>query len=74
MNAALDLSVPLKVDLAAGPNWLDVESLDASDAAARNPGERRPVMPAAHPLVARPEGPEHRGFFDFAGGNPIACR
>src|SRR5262249_26285563 len=25
MTTALDLSVPLKVDLAAGPNWLDVE-------------------------------------------------
>ncbi len=24
MTGALDLSVPLKVDLAAGPNWLDV--------------------------------------------------
>jgi DNA polymerase-1 len=27
MNTALDLSVPLKVDLAAGPNWLDVEEI-----------------------------------------------
>ena len=27
MTGALDLSVPLKVDLAAGPNWLDVEPL-----------------------------------------------
>jgi DNA polymerase-1 len=25
MTGALDLKVPLKVDLAAGPNWLDVE-------------------------------------------------
>ena len=28
MNTALDLSVPLKVDLAAGPNWLDVETIE----------------------------------------------
>ncbi len=28
MTSALALDVPLKVDLAAGPNWLDVESLD----------------------------------------------
>jgi DNA polymerase-1 len=27
MNTALDLDVPLKVDLASGPNWLDVEAL-----------------------------------------------
>ena len=27
MTTALDLTVPLKVDLAAGPNWLDVETL-----------------------------------------------
>jgi DNA polymerase-1 len=27
MMTALDLSVPLKVDLAAGPNWLDVEPI-----------------------------------------------
>ena len=28
MNSALDLDVPLKVDIAIGPNWLDVETLD----------------------------------------------
>jgi DNA polymerase-1 len=28
MTTALDLRVPLKVDLAYGPNWLDVEPLD----------------------------------------------
>ena len=28
MTTALDLSVPLKVDLAAGPNWLDVEGIE----------------------------------------------
>jgi DNA polymerase-1 len=28
MMTALDLTVPLKVDLAAGPNWLDVQPLD----------------------------------------------
>ena len=28
MTQALTLDVPLKVDLAAGPNWLDVEDLD----------------------------------------------
>ena len=27
MTTARDLSVPLKVDLASGPNWLDVEPL-----------------------------------------------
>jgi DNA polymerase-1 len=27
MTTALDLDVPLKVDLAAGPNWLDVQAL-----------------------------------------------
>ena len=27
MTGALDLSVPLKVDLASGPNWLDVEPI-----------------------------------------------
>ena len=29
MTTALDLSVPLQVDLAAGPNWLDVESIES---------------------------------------------
>ncbi len=29
MNSALDLDVPLKVDIGAGPNWLDVADLDA---------------------------------------------
>jgi hypothetical protein len=28
MATALDLAVPLKVDLAAGPNWLDTRPLD----------------------------------------------
>jgi DNA polymerase-1 len=28
MTGALDLKVPLKVDLATGSNWLDVEALD----------------------------------------------
>ncbi|HMB08838.1 MAG TPA: DNA polymerase I [Isosphaeraceae bacterium] len=28
MTTALDLAVPLKVDLAAGPNWLDIRPLD----------------------------------------------
>ena len=27
MTTAMALDVPLKVDLAAGPNWLDVEDL-----------------------------------------------
>ena len=27
MAGALPLSVPLKVDVAAGPNWLDVEDV-----------------------------------------------
>jgi DNA polymerase-1 len=25
MNSALDLNVPIEVDVAAGPNWLDVD-------------------------------------------------
>jgi DNA polymerase I-like protein with 3'-5' exonuclease and polymerase domains len=25
MNSALDLNVPVEVDVAAGPNWLDVD-------------------------------------------------
>jgi DNA polymerase-1 len=29
MTTALDLDVPLKVDLAAGPNWLDVQPLES---------------------------------------------
>lgn len=29
MTTALDLRVPLKVDLAAGPNWLDVQAIDS---------------------------------------------
>jgi DNA polymerase-1 len=29
MENALQLSVPLKVDLSAGANWLDTESIDA---------------------------------------------
>jgi DNA polymerase-1 len=29
MTTALDLKVPLRVDIAAGPNWLDVESVSA---------------------------------------------
>jgi DNA polymerase-1 len=28
MEHAMDLAVPLVVDLSAGDNWLDVESLD----------------------------------------------
>ena len=28
MTGALELTVPLEVDLAAGPNWLDVEPID----------------------------------------------
>jgi DNA polymerase-1 len=28
MTSALDLDVPLKVDLAAGRNWLDVTEID----------------------------------------------
>ena len=28
MTGALDLKVPLKVDIAAGPNWLDVEPIN----------------------------------------------
>jgi DNA polymerase-1 len=31
MTGALDLSVPLKVDLAAGPTWLDVEPIPELD-------------------------------------------
>ena len=31
MTTALDLNVPLKVDIAAGPNWLDVESIPAAN-------------------------------------------
>jgi DNA polymerase I len=27
MTTALDLKVPLKVDLAAGPNWLEVQPI-----------------------------------------------
>jgi len=27
MSGAMALSVPLKVDVAAGPNWLDVEEI-----------------------------------------------
>ena len=30
MTTAIDLDVPLKVDLAYGPNWLDVEPLELS--------------------------------------------
>ena len=30
MTTALDLDIPLKVDLAAGPNWLDVEPWEES--------------------------------------------
>jgi DNA polymerase-1 len=32
MTAALDLRVPIKVDLAAGDNWLDVETIDGESA------------------------------------------
>ena len=28
MTTALELRVPLKVDLAAGPNWLDVQAVE----------------------------------------------
>jgi DNA polymerase-1 len=28
MAGAMDLTVPLKVDVSAGPNWLDVSSVD----------------------------------------------
>ena len=37
MTTALDLNVPLKVDIAAGPNWLDVEA-DRIDPRPRSPG------------------------------------
>jgi len=30
MTSALDLKVPLKVDVAAGRNWLDVDSIDST--------------------------------------------
>ncbi|MGO9598043.1 MAG: DNA polymerase I [Isosphaeraceae bacterium] len=30
MTTALELDVPLKVDIAAGPNWLDVETIEAN--------------------------------------------
>ena len=30
MTKALTLEVPLKVDVAAGPNWLDVEEVNRS--------------------------------------------
>ncbi len=30
MNTAITFDVPLKVDIAVGPNWLDVEDLDAT--------------------------------------------
>ena len=33
MTTALDLSVPLKVDIAAGPNWLDVASIPPQNGA-----------------------------------------
>jgi DNA polymerase I len=29
MTSALDLKVPLKVDLASGPNWLDVKEIES---------------------------------------------
>jgi len=32
MTGALKLNVPLKVDLAAGPNWLDVSDLGSISA------------------------------------------
>jgi DNA polymerase I len=32
MTTALKLDVPLRVDLAAGPNWLDVSELDSVSA------------------------------------------
>jgi hypothetical protein len=32
MTSALDLDVPLKVDVAAGPNWLDVRPVDGPPA------------------------------------------
>jgi DNA polymerase-1 len=34
MTGALKLEVPLKVDVSAGPNWLDVEELDCPAGAA----------------------------------------
>jgi len=33
MTSALDLDVPLQVDLAAGPNWLDVQPVGEPGAA-----------------------------------------
>ena len=30
VEKALNLQAPLRVDIAAGPNWLDVESLDGA--------------------------------------------
>ena len=33
MTTALDLSVPLAVDIAAGPNWLDVASIPPENGA-----------------------------------------
>ena len=40
MTSALELKVPLKVDIAAGPNWLDVDEIAPESAAAcHNNGE-----------------------------------
>ena len=40
MTSALDLTVPLEVDLAAGPNWLDVRPIELDGSPARD-GENR---------------------------------
>ena len=61
MTTALDLSVPLKVDLAAGPNWLDVEHVETACACRRH-RERFAV-------VSSPTDPRNPGA-DQSGPRP----
>ena len=69
MTSALDLKVPLKVDIAAGPNWLDVEPIVAT-AELSIIGRRSPNKYRWRSRVSRAESP----VFCTNGRRPIAGR
>ena len=52
MTSALDLKVPLKVDIAAGHNWLDVEPIDPGGRELNNRGCYQPNDRHSEPLHA----------------------
>ena len=64
MNTALTLEVPLKVDLSAGDNWLDVEAIERMRLLQDSAG------PEANLQVRRFRGPAN-GFSTQTSENPL---